>query len=73
MNSTTIRSYFTDTQNAAPLAVFRILFGILMLWSIVRFAVNGWIYKLYIEPQFFFSYYGFEWVQPIGEWTYLIF
>jgi hypothetical protein len=44
-----------------------------MLWSIVRFAANGWISKLYIEPQFFFSYYGFGWVQPIGEWTYLIF
>ena len=44
-----------------------------MLISIVRFAANGWIEKLYIEPQFFFSYYGFEWVQPLGEWTYLIF
>lgn len=44
-----------------------------MLWSIIRFAANGWISKLYIEPRFFFSYYGFEWVQPLGEWTYLIF
>lgn len=44
-----------------------------MLVSIVRFAANGWIEKLYIEPDFFFSYYGFEWVQPLGEWTYLIF
>lgn len=44
-----------------------------MLWSIVRFAANGWISKLYIEPQFFFSYYGFEWVQPLGQWTYLLF
>lgn len=44
-----------------------------MLWSIIRFAANGWIEKLYIEPQFFFSYYGFKWVQPLGEWTYLIF
>jgi len=44
-----------------------------MLWSIIRFAANGWITKLYIEPQFFFSYYGFEWVQPLGQWTYLLF
>lgn len=44
-----------------------------MLISIIRFALNGWIQKLYIEPDFFFSYYGFEWVQPPGEWTYLIF
>lgn len=73
MNISSIRTYFSGTKNAAPLAVFRILFGILMLWSIIRFAANGWISKLYIEPQFFFSYYGFEWVQPLGEWTYLIF
>ncbi len=44
-----------------------------MLISIARFALNGWIQKLYIEPDFFFSYFGFEWVQPPGEWTYLIF
>lgn len=44
-----------------------------MVVSILRFAAHGWIAKLYIEPQFFFSYYGFEWVQPLGEWTYLIF
>ncbi|MFO7846078.1 MAG: HTTM domain-containing protein [Balneolaceae bacterium] len=60
-------------KNAAPLALFRILFGLLMLWSIIRFAAHGWIDQLYIEPQFFFSYYGFEWVQPLGSWTYLLF
>ncbi|MDZ7808191.1 MAG: HTTM domain-containing protein [Gracilimonas sp.] len=73
MNTTSFRSYLNTKTNAAPLAVFRIFFGILMLISIVRFAANGWIEKLYIEPNFFFSYYGFEWVQPLGEWTYLIF
>lgn len=44
-----------------------------MLISLIRFAANGWINKLYIEPTFFFSYYGFEWIQPLGNWTYLIF
>ncbi|MEX0723355.1 MAG: HTTM domain-containing protein [Gracilimonas sp.] len=73
MNTNSIRSYLNTKTNAAPFAVFRIFFGILMLISIVRFAANGWIEKLYIEPSFFFSYYGFEWVQPLGEWTYLIF
>ena len=73
MKSSTIASYLNTQTNAAPLAVFRILFGLLMLISIIRFAANGWVEKLYIEPDFFFSYYGFEWVQPLGEWTYLIF
>lgn len=73
MITASIRSYLDTSANAAPLAVFRIFFGILMVISIIRFAVNGWIEKLYIEPDFFFSYYGFEWVRPLGEWTYLLF
>ena len=73
MNRISIQSYINKTSDAAPLAVFRILFGLLMLISMIRFAANGWIEKLYIEPTFFFSYYGFGWVQPLGEWTYLIF
>ena len=65
--------YIQKQTKAAPLAVFRIFFGLMMFISIIRFWANGWIHKLYIEPQFFFSYYGFEWVKPIGEYTYLIF
>ncbi|MFT4533064.1 MAG: hypothetical protein ACJA1A_000821 [Saprospiraceae bacterium] len=59
--------------NASPLALFRILFGVMMLISIIRFWYYGWIEKFYIEPKFFFSYYGFEWVKPNGQWTYLLF
>lgn len=66
-------AYFRKSTEAAPLAVFRIFFGIMMFASIIRFWINGWIEKLYITPSFFFSYYGFEWVKPIGNWTYLIF
>ncbi|GAA0873065.1 HTTM domain-containing protein [Gangjinia marincola] len=28
---------------------------------------------MYIEPSFFFSYYGFEWVKPLGIYTYILF
>ena len=28
---------------------------------------------LYIQPKFYFSYYGFEWIKPIGNYTYLLF
>lgn len=67
------KKYFDQTSEAAPLAVFRLFFGFMMFASIVRFWLNGWIEKLYIAPKFFFSYYGFEWVKPIGEYTYLLF
>ncbi|MBZ9730135.1 HTTM domain-containing protein [Salegentibacter sp. JZCK2] len=68
-----ITSYFNRNTQAAPLAVFRVFFGFMMLASIVRFWLNGWIEKLYILPKFSFSYYGFEWVKPLGNFTYVIF
>lgn len=67
------KKYIFNAIEAAPLAVFRIFFGLMMLWSIIRFVSYGWVEKLYIEPKFFFSYYGFEWVQPLGVYTYVIF
>lgn len=66
-------TYFKRTREAAPLAVFRIFFGLLMFASIIRFMSLGWVDKLYIQPKLFFSYYGFEWVKPLGVYTYLIF
>mgnify|MGYP000049767122 CR=1 FL=1 len=58
---------------SASLAVFRVVFGIMILFSTIRFWLKGWIEELYINPEFFFSYYGFEWVQPLGQYTYLLF
>ena len=68
-----IINYFKSQTNAAPLAVFRISFGILMCISIIRFWSKDWIELLYIIPNFHFSYYGFEWVKPLGIYTYLLF
>lgn len=68
-----ISNYLNKTTKAAPLAVFRIFFGILMFISIVRFWAYGWIDSVYIQPKFFFTYFGFEFIQPLGEWTYLLF
>lgn len=58
----------------APLVVFRIIFGLMMLASTLRFWAKGWISALYIEPNHFFHYFGFEWVKPLGELgMYLVF
>ncbi|MGN7515947.1 MAG: HTTM domain-containing protein [Allomuricauda sp.] len=67
------RTYLTRNTEAAPLAVFRICFGIVMFIGILRFWANGWIEKLYIEPRFHFSFYGFEWIKPLGTGTYFLF
>ena len=29
--------------------------------------LRGWVEKLYVEPTFYFKYFGFEWVKPLNE------
>ncbi len=55
------------------MAVFRIALGLLLFGSIIRFWSKGWIHELYIAPKHFFPFYGFEFVTPLGEYTYLLF
>ena len=65
--------YFKKESLPYPLALYRIGFGILVMFSLARFFLNGWIESLYLAPDFHFSYYGFSWVKPIGVFTYIIF
>lgn len=62
-----VNTLFSKTS-IAPLAMFRVLFGCLLFFSTVRFWLKGWIESQYIEPTFFFKYYGFEWVQSLPAW-----
>ena len=57
-------SYFSRLSSAAPLVVFRIFFGGLMLVSMLRFWLLGWIDKLYIKPIFFFLILGLSGLNP---------
>jgi len=50
----------------APLITFRIAFGLLMFFSLLRFWWRGWVDTVYIQPQFHFTYWGFEWIKPLG-------
>jgi hypothetical protein len=51
----------------APLVTFRIAFGLLMFFSTLRFWWRGWVDSVYVSPDFHFTYWGFEWVQPLGR------
>lgn len=68
-----IKAYLNSYTDASTLAFFRLVFGVMMLLGLMRFATNGWIDKFYIQPSFHFTYYGFSWVKPIGIYTYGIF
>jgi len=71
--SFSFKTYLKQHTHAAPLAIFRVAFGMMMCFSIIRFWYHGWIETLYIQPKFHFSYYGFEWVKPLGNYTYILF
>ena len=68
-----LKTYLSKNYSASPLIIFRIGFGLMMLYSIIRFWSKDWIYTLYLQPKFHFTYYGFEWVKPLGNLTYLLF
>lgn len=57
----------TAPRDAAGLAVFRALFGVLVTVSALRFLAYGWVDELFVEPTFLFKYWGFEWVEPLGQ------
>jgi hypothetical protein len=65
--------YLKTTVKTAPLAVFRVLFGLLMMYTTARFVLQGWVEKYYVESQFHFKYYGFEFVESLGEYTYVLY
>ncbi|AXT21302.1 HTTM domain-containing protein [Flavobacteriaceae bacterium AU392] len=67
MNS---RFLFKYIDNSA-LIVFRIIFGLLIFLEAVGAIFTGWVKRTLIEPEFTFSFIGFEWLQPLpGDWMY---
>ena len=59
-------SFYKADKHIAPLAVLRIAFGGVMFISVVRFLLKGWVADFYIKPKLHFTFYGFEWVKPLG-------
>ena len=58
----------------APLVMFRLLFGVIMVYYVFSMWTGGWIEYFYIQPVFNFTYTGFGWVQPWpSEWVHVHF
>ncbi len=51
--------------DAASLAAFRILFGLLMAASMLRFIALGWVDEFYVAPTFHFTWDLFPWALPL--------
>ena len=62
-----IKHLISNKIRIYPLIIFRIIFGLMMFFSTIRFVLKGWIDDLYIKPKYFFTYFGFDWVNPMSE------
>ena len=65
---------FSRMDNS-PLIIFRIFFGILISLESFGAILTGWVRRNLVEPEFTFSFIGFEWLQPLpgtGMYFYFI-
>ena len=59
------RSRLFAPVDVASLVFFRVAFGALMLRELLWvYYAQGWVERYWIEPTFYFTYYGFGWVAP---------
>ncbi|HEY0679919.1 MAG TPA: HTTM domain-containing protein [Chitinophagaceae bacterium] len=58
----------------ASVVYFRIIFGLIMLWEVSRYFSKDWIARYWIKPAFHFTYWPFDFLQPLpGIGMYIIF
>ena len=54
-----------STESGFSLSIYRITFGLLMTFSMMRFMLKGWVEACYLMPKFHFTYQYFHWVRPL--------
>jgi hypothetical protein len=61
-------------KDIAALVVFRVAFGLVVTVSAVRFLAFGWVDLFFVQPDFRFTYWGFDWVPRLpGPWLHALF
>ena len=68
-------NFFFKAIDNSPLIVFRIFFGFLVACESFGAIVTGWVKRVFIDPEFTFSFIGFDWLQPLpgyGMYCYFI-
>jgi len=67
-----LQAWLFSSVSIAPLVVFRIVFGLLLLYGNYRTFEKGWIAELYIDPVYHFTF--FPWLKPLGgDGMYIVF
>lgn len=57
---------FKQVDNTA-LVVFRIFFGLLIFFEGIGAILTGWVKRTLVDPEFTFTFIGFEWLTPIQQ------
>ncbi|MEM9339716.1 MAG: HTTM domain-containing protein [Bacteroidota bacterium] len=69
-----IQEFLGTKVDNSPLVVFRIFFGFLCAAESFGAILTGWVHETFIEPQFTFTFIGFEWLNMLhGEGMYFYF
>ncbi len=50
-----------------PLVTLRVAFGLMMAAAVVRSYLMGFVEAQYLQPEFHFHYFGWEWVKPLPD------
>ena len=53
-----------EPRDYGSLVFFRISFGIIVLLETWRYLSKDWVRKTWMDWDFYFPFYGFEWVKP---------
>jgi hypothetical protein len=68
------RDRLFEPIDVASIAVFRIGFGLLLLYDFYKFQVGGVVKGLYVDPPFHFAFFSFDFIRPLpGNGMYLLF
>ncbi|GAA4939856.1 HTTM domain-containing protein [Algibacter agarivorans] len=70
-----LNNWFFKHIDNSVLIVFRIIFGLLCFLESVGAIFTGWVKHTLVDPDFTFSFIGFEWLQPLpghGMYYYYI-
>lgn len=74
MTYSSIKKYLDQPVDNTPLIIFRIAFGLLIVFESFGAILLGWVKRVFIDPEFNFTFIGLEWLQPLpGIGMYLYF
>ena len=69
-----ISQHLHNPVKTNSLVLLRVAFGLIMLWEVIRYFLEGWVWELFRHDQFHFKYLWFQWVEPLPPpWMTVVF